>query len=137
MNGAKILITGLTGQVGEPVAKALAADNEVVGLARYSDATVKQRLEDAAVQCVPVALAVGQLGRVPTDDNDVLNFAVSHGGAKDCDWDLTLNAEATGLLMEHCKDVRAFLHCSSTGVYQPAGAHPLKETDPLGDNYRA
>jgi UDP-glucuronate 4-epimerase len=137
MNGAKIIITGLTGQVGEPVAKAFAADNEVIGLARYSDATVKQRLEDAGVECVPVDLAAGELGRVPTDADYVLNFAVSHGGEKDWDWDLTLNAEATGLLMEHCKDARAFLHCSSTGVYQPAGDHPLKETDPLGDNHRA
>jgi UDP-glucuronate 4-epimerase len=136
MNGAKIVITGLTGQVGEPVAKALAADNEVIGLARYSDATVKQRLEDAGVECLPVDLAAGELGRVPTDADYVLNFAVSHGGDKDWDWDLTLNAEATGLLMQYCQDARAFLHCSSTGVYQPAGAHQLKESDPLGDNHR-
>jgi UDP-glucuronate 4-epimerase len=137
MNGARILITGLTGQVGEPVAKALAADNEVIGLARYSDPTVKQRLEDAGVACLPVDLAAGDLARVPTDVDYVLNFAVAHGSDKDWDRDITLNAEATGLLMEHCRNVRAFLHCSSTGVYQPAGAHPLKETDPLGDNHRA
>ena len=28
------------------------------------------------------------------------------------------------------------LHCSSTGVYQPAGLHQLAETDALGDNHR-
>ena len=28
------------------------------------------------------------------------------------------------------------LHCSTTGVYQPAGLHQLAETDALGDNHR-
>ena len=52
------------------------------------------------------------------------------------DVDLAANAEATGLLMAHCRNAKAWLQCSSTGVYQPAGLHPLKETDPLGDNHR-
>ena len=38
--------------------------------------------------------------------------------------------------MQHCRTRPAFLHCSSTAVYQPAGPHPLAETDPLGDNHR-
>jgi len=33
-------------------------------------------------------------------------------------------------------DAKAFLHCSSTGVYQPNGQHPMRESDPLGDNHR-
>jgi nucleoside-diphosphate-sugar epimerase len=50
--------------------------------------------------------------------------------------DLSANAEAAGLLMAHCRAARSVLHCSSTGVYQPAGTHALTETDPLGDNHR-
>jgi len=38
--------------------------------------------------------------------------------------------------MAHCCAAKAWLQCSSTGVYQPAGQHPLRETDPLGDNDR-
>ena len=30
-----------------------------------------------------------------------------------------------------CRSARGFFHCSSTAVYQPAGAHPVAETDPL------
>ena len=37
MRGSKILVTGPTGQVGLPVAMALAADNEVWGAARFTD----------------------------------------------------------------------------------------------------
>jgi len=52
-------------------------------------------------------------------------------------WDLDLraNAEAAGLLMAHVRPAR-MLHCSSTGVYDPAGARVLDESAPLGDNHR-
>jgi nucleoside-diphosphate-sugar epimerase len=38
--------------------------------------------------------------------------------------------------MEHHKNARAFVHCSSTAVYQPDGHRLFKESDPLGDNHR-
>ena len=38
--------------------------------------------------------------------------------------------------MAHCREAQAFLHCSSTGVYEAAGGSPQRETDPLGDNHR-
>ena len=38
MRGHKILITGPSGQVAAPIARALAADNEVWGIARFTDA---------------------------------------------------------------------------------------------------
>ena len=38
--------------------------------------------------------------------------------------------------MAHCRKARAFLHCSSTGVYEAADGTPQRETDPLGDNHR-
>ena len=39
--------------------------------------------------------------------------------------------------MHHCRPSKAFLHCSTAGVYEYAGHQPLKETDALGDNHRA
>ena len=55
---------------------------------------------------------------------------------RDFDRDLAGNAESVGLLMQHCSRARAFLHCSSTGVYQPNDHEPLRESDPLGDSHR-
>lgn len=134
LSGLRILVTGPSGQVALPVARALAASNEVIGIARFSQPAERARLEEAGVRCIPVDLAKGDFSAVPEVDV-VLNFAVVKSGK----WDLDIraNAEAVGLLMAHCRGARAFLHCSSTGVYQPAGAHPLVETDPLGDNHRA
>jgi len=136
MKDSRILVTGPSGQVALPLTTALARDNEVWGVARFKDAAAKERLEDAGVQCVPVDLASGDFDGLPDKVDYVLNLAVSHGGPDAFDRDLALNAEATGLLMQRFRDAKAFLHCSSTGVYEPAGHHQLKETDPLGDNHR-
>jgi hypothetical protein len=52
-------------------------------------------------------------------------------------WDLDLrsNAQGVGLLMAHVRPAR-MLHCSSTGVYDPAGSTVLDESEPLGDKHR-
>jgi nucleoside-diphosphate-sugar epimerase len=136
LTGQRILITGLTGSVGFPVAKRLAeAGNEVWGLARYGNPGSRERVEAAGVHPVTADLSTGELSGVPADVDYVLHFAVVH--APDFDTALATNAEGSGLLMAHCKSARAFLHCSTTGVYQPQGSHPFAETDPLGDNHRA
>jgi nucleoside-diphosphate-sugar epimerase len=134
LTGKRIVVTGPTGQVALPVTLALAEHNEVIGLARFRDAAARARLEAAGVTCVETNLAAGDFSGVPGDVDYVLNLAV----VKSNRWevDLAANAETVGLLMAHCRDATAMLHCSSTGVYEPAGLHELAETDALGDNHR-
>lgn len=134
LDGARILVTGPTGMVATPVTLALAERNDVIGLARFGDPAARARLEAAGVTCIPVNLADGDLSAVPADVDYVLNLAVVKSGRWEVD--LRANAEAAGLLLAHCRTATAFLHCSSTGVYQHAGDHRLVETDPLGDNHR-
>ena len=134
LTGARILVTGPTGQVALPVTRALAVDNDVVGIARFKDPAARAVLEDAGVTCIEANLAEGDFSNVPSDFDYVLNLAVVKSNRWDVD--LAANAEAAGLLMAHCRTAKAWLHCSSTGVYEPAGRHPLKETDSLGDNHR-
>ena len=117
MRGSKILITGPTGQVATPVAKALAADNEVWGIARFTNPAVREDLEKAGVRCQTVNLAAGDFTGLPNDFDYVLNLAVAKSG--NWDKDLAANAESVGLLMAHCRDAKAFLHCSSGAVYDP------------------
>jgi UDP-glucuronate 4-epimerase len=134
MRGAKILITGPTGQVANPIARALAADNEVWGIARFTDDSARQSLEEAGIRCQAVNLAAGDFIGLPTDFDYVLNLAVAKSG----NWekDLGANAESVGLLMAHCRSAKAFLHCSSTGVYDPPDDEPRTERAALGDNHR-
>jgi nucleoside-diphosphate-sugar epimerase len=135
LRGEKILITGPASQVGLPVARALAADNEVHGLARFSRDADRERVEALGVKCIPLDLATGSFAGVPEDFTVVLHFAVVKSG--DWAYDLEANAEGTGRLMSHCRRARAFLHCSSGGVYAHRGPdQPAREDDPLGDNHR-
>ncbi|MDG2306720.1 MAG: NAD(P)-dependent oxidoreductase [Candidatus Binatia bacterium] len=136
LEGKKILVTGPTGQVGFPVAKALAQNNQVFGLARFAKDADRERLEAVGVTCVKGDLASGDLDTVPEDVDYVAHFAVAKSPKGDFDADLSANAEGVGLLMARCRGAKAFLHCSTTGVYEHAGAHKLRETDPLGDNHR-
>jgi UDP-glucuronate 4-epimerase len=134
MRGAKILITGPTGQVATPIARALARDNEVWGIARFTDVAGREELEKAGVRCETVNLAAGDFTGIPSDFDFVLNLAVAKSGR--WDKDLAANAESVGLLMAHCRDARAFLHCSSAAVYDPPDDEPRTESSALGDNHR-
>jgi nucleoside-diphosphate-sugar epimerase len=128
----RYLVTGPTGRWAEALTTALAAEHEVWGVARFSDAAARARLEAAGVHCVPTDLVAGTFDGVPDDVDYVVNLAVARTG--DWDADLAANAETAGLLMAHCRGARAFLHCSSGSVYAPAGRTPLTETSPLGEN---
>ena len=133
MHGAKILITGPTGQVASPIAQALAVDNEVWGIARFTNAAAREALEKSGVRCETVNLAAGDFASLPSDFDYVLNLAVAKSG----NWekDLAANAESIGLLMAHCK-AKAFLHCSSGAVYDPPDDEPRTERAALGDNHK-
>lgn len=135
--GHKLLVTGATGQVGFAVARALARENQVHGLARLAQPQARERLVAAGIEPCAFDLAHGDLTALPDDFDYVLHFAVVKGGAADFDRDLTANAEGTGRLMAHCRRAKAFVHCSSAAVYQPPGQQPVREQDPLGDNHRA
>jgi UDP-glucuronate 4-epimerase len=135
MQGAKILVTGPTGQVADPVSRAFARENEVWGIARFGDAKKRASLESDGVRCVPLDLEAGDFSSLPDDFDYVLNLAVVK--TPNFAHDLRCNGESTGLLMSHCRKAKAFLHCSTTGVYQPKGHDLISEEDELGDNHRA
>lgn len=132
--GARILITGVTGSVGAPLAAALAVDHEVYGVARFSNPRARARLEAAGVECVRFDLAHDDPAVLPDDVDHVAHFALANSG--DWDTDLSANAEAVGRLMHRYGTASSFVLCSSTAVYQPAGDAPRSETAPLGDSHR-
>ena len=83
---------------------------------------------------MPVDLVDGTFEDCPADFDYVLNFAVVK--TREWDRDLAGNAGGLGRLMFHTAGARAFLHCSSTAVYAPAGHRRLGEDAALGDNHR-
>ena len=76
MQGQKILVTGPAGHLTAPLVRELAPDNDVWGMARFSDPTTRQELESLGVTCVKKELATDRFDDLP-DDFDY----VFHAGA--------------------------------------------------------
>lgn len=135
MQGAKVLITGPAGQIAFPLAESLARDNEVWGIARFSDPQDREKVEAVGVVTRAVDLGSGEFGDLPEDFDYVLHLATFQGGGSDFDHALRVNAEGTGLLLQHCRAARAALVMSTASVYLPQEdpMHAFLETDPLGD----
>jgi nucleoside-diphosphate-sugar epimerase len=133
--GEKILITGPAGQIAFPLARSLAADNEVWGIARFGDPEKRRKVEDLGVTTRRCDLATGDFSEVPDDFTYVVHLAAYQEPGLDYDQAIRQNAEATGLLLAHCRRARGALVMSTHSVYEPNddALHVYAETDPLGD----
>ncbi len=131
----KILVTGVAGQIAFPMARFLAHDNEVWGLARFTEDGSRERVSAAGVTPVVCDLSSGDLSAVPDDFTAVVHLAAYQEQGLDYDAALSANAEGTGFLLQHCKSARAALVMSTFSVYKPQ-IDPMfvfSETAPLGD----
>lgn len=133
LSDRKILCTGATGQAIRPCAEALAAENEVWCVARFSDPQTKAELEQAGIRTFPWTMGEGDLAGLPRDFTHVLH-AAPYRGQPDFDRAAQANAVGTGTLMDHCRSAEAFLFISTFAVYAKPGTseHPVAEADPLG-----
>jgi len=133
IEGRKILITGPAGQIAFPLAKALAERNEVWGIARFSDPEKRREVEAAGIRTLAIDLENPDFSELPRDFTYLLHLAVSFD--PDYNRAIRINAEGTGLLLSHCRNVEAALVMSTTSVYKAHEDpwHPFHEDDPLGD----
>jgi UDP-glucuronate 4-epimerase len=134
--GEKVLITGASGKIGFPIARALAKDNEVWGLARLRDPAQRERLESVGVRPVPLDISGGDFSSVPGDFTYVFHAAVDTGTG---DWRrcVDTNARVPGDLVYHCRTAKGFVYCSTGSIYGYQGQRPLKEDDAPGVPQRA
>jgi nucleoside-diphosphate-sugar epimerase len=133
LSGEKILVTGPAGRIAFGLAKTLAADNEVWGIARFGDPAAREEVEALGVTTRVVDLGDGDLDDVPTDFTYLLHIAADFG--EDYERGLRVNAEGTGLLLSHCRKAKAALVMSTVTVYKPHPDpwHAFREDDPVGD----
>lgn len=135
MQGTKVLVTGSAGLLGLPLVEHFAADNEVWGIARFTDAASRERVEAAGATTRSVNLASGNFGDLPDDFDYVIHLATYRGSSTDYDAALRTDAEGTALLLRHCRNARAALVMSAGAVYRPSDDpfHAYVEDDPLGE----
>jgi UDP-glucuronate 4-epimerase len=138
LEGEKILITGATGKIALPIARALAARNEVWGVARLRKPGEREQLAEAGIRPVPLDVSAGDFSSLPDDFGYVFHAAVDPGEG---DWQRCLgtNAHHSGTLLHHCRGARGFVYCSTGSIYAYQGRRPLTEADgpgvPLRSNY--
>jgi len=134
LSGQKILFTGPAGRIGFNVARTLARDNEVWGVARFSNPAEREELEGVGVKTHRVDLVTCDFTGLPRDFDYLIHFAANFAEVP-FDRDMEINAEATGFLLEHCRDAKGALVMSSVTVYKPHPDpwHPRREDEALGD----
>jgi UDP-glucuronate 4-epimerase len=133
-----VLVTGATGRIGFPIARALAEDHDVWGLARCSRPGDEERLRHVGI--TPLVGDVADFDPQSVDPfTHVFHAAARIGPEARIDWQRTfdVNAQATGRLIAGCarrsgSELRGFVFCSSGSTYQYQGRHPLREGDPPG-----
>lgn len=133
MMGKRILMTGMTGQLGSSLAMGLAPDNELWGLARFSRPGSREEVEELGVRPLRCDYTTNNFGEIPDDFDFVLHAAADVKPASS-DEGMVQNAEGTGYLLNHCRKAKAFIYVSTTGVYKdhPDPYHRYVETDQLG-----
>lgn len=138
LRGHRILVTGPAGQIAFPLARALARDNEVWGIARFTDAASRERVEREGIIARTVDLADPRWNDLPGSFDYLLHLAAVIPPGSDFDATMRVNAEGTGNLMRRFRDARACLVMSTCGVYLPASdpSRALLETDPLGGSHQ-
>ena len=119
LSGEKVLVTGPGGRIAFGIAKMLAVDNEVWGIARFSDAAVREEVDALGVTTRVVDLGEPDFSDLPDDFTYLLHIAADF--SEDYERGLRVNAEGTGLLMSHCRNAKAALVMSTVTVYKP---HP-------------
>jgi nucleoside-diphosphate-sugar epimerase len=130
----KILITGPAGQIAFPIAEFLSKENEVWGIARFSEEGSRDRVDAIGVTTRQCDIGTGDFSALPSDFTYLLHLAAYQGPGTDYDYAITVNAEGAGFLMQHCRQAKAALVMSTSSVYRPDEdpMHAFLETDPIG-----
>ena len=134
LSGEKILITGPAGRIAFGLARSLAADNEVWGIARFSDPATREKVEALGVTTRRSTSPTDEFGDLP----DRLHLPAAPRGRLQRRRLRPRTAgerRGTGFVLEHCRTAKAALVMSTVTVYKPHPDpwHAFREDDPLGD----
>ncbi len=136
LESEKVLITGATGKIAFPIARALARHNDVWGVSRLRERADRDKLTAAGITPVALDMSTTDFSELPDDFSYVFHAAVDTGQG---DWGrcVETNAQKSGDLLYHCRAAKGFVFCSTGSVYGYQGQRPLRESDPPGVPLRA
>jgi len=117
LQGKKILMTGVAGNLGGTLAQSLVKDNELWGIDRFPLPGQEENWRAQGVRTVTADFAQDDLKAVLPDDFDYLIHVAANCNPADAETGMRDNAEGTGKIMYHCRRAKAVLHVSTVGVY--------------------
>ena len=121
MKGKKILVSGASGFVGFSLALELVKTNEVHGIARFRDESVRRLLEDAGVTIIAKDVTKDRLDDVPADYGYVFYELAMLRNCDDSPKEAFLaNTRFVGDLVEHCRRADGVVLASTGAVYKPS-----------------
>jgi len=137
----RALVTGGQGFVAQWAIRAMIARGwnvTAAGVSHGAESTMLRDDERQAVDWVTMDVTDGDQIAAAVEraaPDVVLHLAAYQGPDLDYDHAIKVNAEATGLILQHCRTARAALVMSTHSVYRPWDdpMHVFLETDPLGD----
>ena len=143
MTGQRILVTGVTGLIGFPLAVELAKSNTVYGASRFRKKN-KAGIEQHGIIPVEVDFTSADLGALPDGVDYVFNQAMAY--TDDFAHSMAINAFAAGRLMERYKHSKGIVLASTGSVYPRTddvadedtplcGTHPYAVSKICGDMF--
>lgn len=116
MKGQKILVVGATGLIGCPLAKKLAKENQVYGLARFSKKGLKEELDKHGITSIEMDVAGGDFRVLPSDFDYVFNELL-YLNTQDLEKSLQVNTFPVIMLLERFKSCKGMILGSTGSVY--------------------
>ncbi len=138
LSGEKILITGITGMAPLPIAEFLAKENEVWGLARFSDPEKRAQVEGMGIVTRSVDLMEPDFSELPDDFSYLLHWAYTRMPSGQFQPAIQVNGVSAGLVLQHCRKAKGALVVSAGTIYSPRNDdyyHPFVEEDDIGGAY--
>lgn len=127
----KALVLGITGKVGQPLAKTLAAEGwEVLGAARCSNAATRAQIEASGVRVIPFDVTRDDARVLP--DVDVVFLEIWDPSRPDLIW--PINFHGVGRVVERYAGVADIVNGSTIGLYGSSAEPATEDTPPRPDN---
>ena len=119
LSGEKILVTGVTGTAPLPVAEFLARDNEVWGVARFSDPALRERVEKAGLTTHTMDLMEPDFSKLPDDFTYVMHWTYTRRPSGEFIPAIQVNGVGAGHVLMHCRNAKAALVVSAGTISSP------------------
>ncbi len=118
LKNKRVVVLGASGRIGFSLCERLAPDNEVIGVARFTDEDRARALNQMGVETIPLDLAAEDLDALPDDvDWLFIEVAYQHGAEQHPELAEALNVHLPARALMYFRNVQGVVFASTGNVY--------------------